>query len=210
MGMLEEQIISRGIKNSAVLNAFKEVDRRLFVPDSCISRAYGDYPLPIGEGQTISQPYIVAYMTEQLTPDIGDIVLEVGTGSGYQAAILSKIVKKVYSVERITSLVKNARENLLKSSINSVEILNGDGYSGWREKSPFDIIIVTAASPKIPPPLIEQLRDDGGRIIIPVDLFPGYQELVLGVKKRGELILRRLLPVRFVPFISDHLLDKKS
>lgn len=203
MDMVDDQIIRRGIKNIAVIEAMRSVKRELFVAENLKNKAYQDSPLPIGWGQTISQPYIVAYMTEELFLKKSDRVLEVGTGSGYQTAILSKVVDKVYSIETISELVEFSRSNLQKAECFNIEIKHGDGYKGWEEKSPFDGIIVTAAAPKIPDPLIEQLSPENGRMIIPVGEEFGYQELVRINRFRDNITIQRLLPVRFVPFVSN-------
>jgi len=202
--MVKEQIADRGIEDAEVLRAMRAVPRHFFVPESLQSRAYDDGPLPIGHGQTISQPYIVAYMTEVLKVRKGDIVLEIGTGSGYQAAILSPLVRKVYTLEIIPELAVSAKKRLNHLGFANVEVKEGDGYYGWPEKAPFDSIIVTAAAGHIPPALIKQLKN-GGRMIIPVGGFFMVQNLVLVSKDRqGEIITRNLLPVRFVPLTGGH------
>jgi len=198
--MLEEQIIARGVTDKNVLGAMSRVKRHLFVPENLITSAYGDYPLPIGYGQTISQPYIVAYMTEQIQPKEGMKVLEIGTGCGYQAAVLGEIVKEVYSVEIIEALADSARERLKKLGHNNVHVKYGDGYKGWEEYAPFDAIVITAAPPKIPEKLIDQLKM-GGRMIVPVGSF--RQELCLIEKTPGGINKKTLLPVRFVPMIHS-------
>lgn len=197
--MVRNQIKARGIKQPEVLEAFRQVKRHRFVSDNYINYAYSDSPLPIGYGQTISQPYIVAYMTEAIEPDSNDIVLEIGTGSGYQAAILSKIVKKVYTIEIITELAEQANKRLSELGYVNVEVKNSDGYYGWKEHAPFDAIVVTAAAEYIPPPLIEQLKD-GGKMIIPIGSPFLTQRLMLVEKENGETTTKSLLPVRFVPF----------
>ena len=197
--LVKDQIADRGIADAGVLRAMRAVPRHLFVPEGLQSRAYDDGPLPIGHGQTISQPYIVAYMTEVLKVGKGDTVLEIGTGSGYQAAILSPIAKRVYTMEIIPELAASAKERLRKLGFANVEVKEGDGYHGWPEKAPFDAIIVTAAAGHIPPPLIRQLKN-GGRMVIPVGGFFMVQNLVLVSKDpKGEITTRNLLPVRFVP-----------
>lgn len=196
--MIKNQIQSRGITDKKTLEAIESVPRHLFVPDEYRDRAYDDGPLPIGYGQTISQPYIVAYMTELLNVGPDDIVLEIGTGSGYQAAVLSKIVKKVYTVEIIEELGLAAKERLKTLNYDNVEVKIGDGYYGWEEHAPYDGIIVTAASEHIPPPLIKQLKDNCN-MIIPVGSPFNIQNLML-VKKLGDKITtKNLIPVRFVP-----------
>jgi protein-L-isoaspartate(D-aspartate) O-methyltransferase len=198
--MINLQIRARGVKNDAVLKAMRNVPRHLFVPKSRINEAYDDGPIPIGYGQTISQPFIVAYMTEVIEPEKCKKVLEIGTGSGYQAAILAEIVDSVYTIEIITELYQEAKERLEKLGYKNIRVKNGDGYYGWKEFAPFDAIVVTAAAEFVPPPLIEQLKE-GGKMIIPVG-SPFYtQHLVLIEKKDGKIYSKNLIPVRFVPFI---------
>lgn len=197
--MVSGQIVSRGVKDKNVLSAMLSVPRHLFVPERLVDSAYDDSPLPIGHGQTISQPYIVAYMTEILGLDKDSTVLEIGTGSGYQAAVLSPLVKKVYSVEIIPRLAESARERLKALKYDNVEVRTGDGYFGWARYAPYDAIIVTAAAGHIPAPLISQLKK-GGRMVIPVGGVFMVQNLVLIRKDRdGGLTTKNLLPVRFVP-----------
>ena len=197
--MVKTQIEKRGIKDAATLAALRKTPRHLFVPKSIIDDAYDDRPLPIGYGQTISQPYIVAYMTEIIKPKPDHRVLEIGTGSGYQAAVLSEIVKEVYTIEIVDSLGSQARNRLNNLNYKNVTVKTGDGYYGWKEKSPFDAIVVTAAAEHIPPPLIEQLKE-GGRMIIPVGSPFMVQQLMLVEKKAGKTRTTSLMPVRFVPF----------
>jgi len=197
--MVENQIRNRGINNTAVLNAMKKVPRHLFIPENYRDEAYNDYPLPIGYGQTISQPYIVAYMTEAVRPTSNKKVLEIGTGSGYQAAILAEIVDKVYTIEIVPELAKESAERLKDMGYDNVICKYGDGYQGWPEHAPFDIIVVTAAPEKIPQPLIDQLAESG-RLIIPVGAPGAVQELILMTRKNGKIDTRRLSFVRFVPF----------
>jgi protein-L-isoaspartate(D-aspartate) O-methyltransferase len=197
--MVKTQIMNRGISNPAVLDAMRKVPRHLFVPKEYQDEAYNDYPLPIGYGQTISQPYIVAYMTEVLRPGSRMKALEIGTGSGYQAAILAEIVNKVYTIEIVPELASESAERLKKLGYKNVECKYGDGYQGWKENAPFDLIIVTAAAEIIPQPLIDQLAEDG-RLVIPVGKPSAVQELQLLVKKKGKTEIRRLTFVRFVPF----------
>lgn len=197
--MVKEQIEQRGIRDPATLSSMRKVQRHLFVPDELTEYAYDDRPLPIGYGQTISQPYIVAYMTEIIKPRPDYIVLEIGTGSGYQAAILSGIVKEVYSIEIIDSLGNQARNRLDKLNYKNTHVRLGDGYYGWKDKSPFDAIIVTAAAEHIPPPLIAQLKENG-RMIIPVGSPFMTQQLMLVEKKNGRLRTSSMMPVKFVPF----------
>jgi len=198
--MVNEQIIARGVKDELVLKAMRKVPRHLFVPEKLQDLAYNDFPLPIGEGQTISQPYIVAYMTERLGLKGGEKVLEVGTGSGYQAAILAEIAGEVYTIEIIPSLAKQAERRLKALGYTNVHVRQGDGYLGWPEQAPFDAIIVTAAPDHIPQPLIDQLKV-GGRLILP--LGEEYQELVLVIKTEKGLHKERLIPVRFVPMTGE-------
>lgn len=197
--MVTVQLIDRGIKDPAVLKAMMKVPRHLFVPKEYENFAYDDGPLPIGYGQTISQPYIVALMTEVAKPAPSKKALEVGTGSGYQAAILAEIVEKVYSVEIIPELARESAERLKKLGYDNILVKYGDGYKGWEEYSPFDIIMVTAAAEQIPQPLVSQLAD-GGRLVIPVGAPTAVQELMMLLKKNGKIEIRRLTFVRFVPF----------
>jgi len=200
--MVTKQIENRGIKNKLTLNAMRTVPRHKFVPPNLIDIAYNDRPLPIGYGQTISQPYIVAYMTAAIVPEKEFKVLEIGTGSGYQAAVLSEIVSKVFTIEIITELFNSADERLKNLNYKNVVCKNADGYFGWEEHAPFDAIIVTAASEYIPPPLIEQLKD-GGKMIIPVGSPYLNQTLILVEKEGEDLTTTSLLPVRFVPFTRE-------
>ncbi len=199
MKMVKTQIIARGVSDEATLNAMKKVPRHKFVPSGEVKRAYQDGPLAIGYGQTISQPYIVAYMTEKLDLKSTDKVLEIGTGSGYQAAILSEIVRQVYTVEIIDELGKKAKTKLANLGYSNVHVILGDGYYGYKSQAPYDAIIVTAAAEYIPPPLIQQLRE-GGKMIIPVGTPFTTQYLILVEKKNGKASSKNLLPVRFVPF----------
>jgi protein-L-isoaspartate(D-aspartate) O-methyltransferase len=199
--MVQQQIAWRGIRDTLVLNAMRKVPRHLFVPDYLVAQAYFDSPLPIGEGQTISQPYIVAFMTEALKLQGNERVLEIGTGSGYQAAILAEIVKEVYTIEIVPTLGKRAEELLQKMGYKNVQVIIGDGYRGLPAKSPFDAIIVTAAPDHIPQPLVDQLKA-GGRLIIPVGNLE--QELILIEKKAdGSVTKKSVLPVRFVPMTGE-------
>ncbi|OAG27199.1 protein-L-isoaspartate(D-aspartate) O-methyltransferase [Thermodesulfatator autotrophicus] len=200
--MVQTQIAARGIKDPRVLAAMLKVPRHLFVEEALKDQAYGDYPLPIGEGQTISQPYIVALMTEALELKGPEKVLEVGTGSGYQAAILAELARWVYSIERYSSLARRAKRILESLGYNNVIIKVGDGTKGWPEAAPFDAIIVTAAGPKIPEPLIEQLKD-GGRLVMPVgDEWSQY--LIKVTKKGDQLIKENLGAVRFVKLVGEY------
>jgi protein-L-isoaspartate(D-aspartate) O-methyltransferase len=197
--MVEEQLAAPGrdIRNRRVLDAMAAVPRHEFVPKALWKFAYSDDPLPIGYGQTISQPFIVAFMTEQLDPKPTDRVLEIGTGSGYQAAVLSRLVAEVYTIEIIEPLAKRAEADLKRLGYNNVKVLAGDGYQGWPEHAPFDAIIVTCAPDHIPQPLVGQLRD-GGRMIIPVGPSDN-QQLFLLQKLGTEVEQQAILPVRFVP-----------
>ena len=200
--MVNNQIKARGINDPRVLAAMLKVPRHLFVPLSYRLQSYNDSPLPIGEGQTISQPYIVAFMTEALELKKDDRVLEIGTGSGYQAAILAEIAAEVYTIEVLPELGKRAQKLLNELGFTNIYVSIGDGYKGWPEEAPFDAIIVTCAPENIPPALIEQLKD-GGRMIIPVGPVNGVQNLIKGIKKGKKLKTQDVLPVRFVPMIKD-------
>ena len=181
--------------------ALAKVERHRFVPASQAAAAYRNHPLPIGSGQTISQPYIVALSTDLIAPQAGQRVLEIGTGSGYQAAILAEIVSKVYSIELVPSLGKEAAERLTTLGYANVEVRIGDGYAGWPEQAPFDGIVVTAAAPRVPQALVDQLKP-GGRMVIPVGASHAAQELLLVVKKPdGSVEKKSVLPVRFVPLV---------
>jgi protein-L-isoaspartate(D-aspartate) O-methyltransferase len=196
--MVRSQIESRGVRNARVLEAMRNVPRHLFVDKALEGQAYQDHPLPIGEGQTISQPYIVALMTELLDPQPEQRVLEIGTGSGYQAAVLSPLVKEVYSIEIKEPLYRSATETLGRLGFANVRTRHGDGYFGWPEAQPFDSIIITAAVDHVPPPLLQQLRD-GGRMVLPLGHPFGYQNLVLVTKEGSDYRLEQVLGVIFVP-----------
>ena len=201
--MVAEQLTcpGRDITNARVLTAMGKVPRHEFLPERLRAQAYQDRPLPIGHGQTISQPYIVAFMTEQLEPGPADRVLEIGTGSGYQAAVLAELVAQVYTIEIIKDLAKRAATDLQRLGYTNVQVRAGDGYKGWPEAAPFDAIIVTCAPEKVPQPLIDQLKD-GGRMIIPIG--PMWdQKLVLLRKHGNKLEQRAVLPVRFVPMTGQ-------
>ena len=201
--MVERDIASRGVRDAAVLAAMRRVPRHWFVPANQRRFAYQDRPLPIGEGQTISQPYIVALMTELLELDAGDKVLEIGTGSGYQAAVLAELTDQVFSIEIVESLGKRARQTFDRRGYTSIKTRIGDGYRGWPEEAPFDAIIVTCAPDDVPRPLVDQLAI-GGRMCIPVDSQYGMQELVLLRKKPdGSLDRKSVAPVRFVPMTGE-------
>jgi len=200
LSMVEDQIERRGINNESVLEAMRKVPRHEFVPDHLKKYAYADEPLPIGEDQTISQPYIVAYMTESLRLDADDKVLEIGTGSGYQAAVLAEIVDTVYTIEIVDVLAQRAAMTLERLGYENVLVKRGDGYAGWPEHSPFDAIIITAAPTKIPQPLLDQLKI-GGVMILPLGDYS--QELVLIEKTTKGTEQKTLLPVRFVPMTGE-------
>ncbi len=197
--MVGSQIAARGVTDPATLRAMGTVKRHLFVPEASLADAYDDRPLPIGYGQTISQPFIVAYMTEIIHPQQDNRVLEIGAGSGYQAAILAEIVRNVYTMEVIPELGRAARERLRKLGCRNVEVRIADGYDGWPEQAPFDAIVVTAAAEYIPPPLLKQLKD-GGRMVIPIGSPFLIQMLVLVEKKGSQITTTQLMPVLFVPF----------
>jgi len=200
--MVAEQIERRGVKDPRVLEAMRKVPRHEFVPEAERDEAYDDRPLPIGHGQTISQPYIVALMTESLGLKGTEKVLEVGTGSGYQAAVLSGLAKAVFTIEIVEPLGKQAAEVLQRLGYKNVSVRVGDGYRGWREEAPFDAIIVTCAPDAVPEPLVHQLAE-GGRMIIPVGPEGKAQQLVLLKKKHGKLHQQEILPVRFVPMTGE-------
>jgi protein-L-isoaspartate(D-aspartate) O-methyltransferase len=198
--MVRAQIEARGICDARVLAAMRKVPRHLFVPTEEQVEAYIDYPLAIGHGQTISQPYVVAFMTEALELKPRDRVLEIGTGSGYQAAILAELVSKVYSIEIVEPLAKEAEARLRRMGYSNVQVRAGDGYRGWPDAAPFDAIIVTAAPDHIPQPLVDQLRE-GGRMVLPLGLWD--QELVRLRRTREGILRESLLPVRFVPMTGE-------
>ncbi|UCD06765.1 MAG: protein-L-isoaspartate(D-aspartate) O-methyltransferase [candidate division WOR-3 bacterium] len=194
--MVYNQIRGRGIDDERLLDAMLEVERHRFVPKTLEKLAYADHPLPIGKGQTISQPYVVALMTDELKLKATDRVLEIGTGSGYQAAILSLLVKEVYTIEIIRSLADSAAQRLTSLGYENVHVRYGDGFLGWPEEEPFDAVIITCAPPELPEPLIRQLAE-GGRLIVP--LGDDFQMLTLYKKVAGALEERKITPVRFVP-----------
>ena len=197
--MIKWQIKGRGVTDERVLRAMMKVQRHLFVPRKFREEAYRDTPLPIGYGQTISQPYIVAYMTEAARLEPNDRVLEIGTGSGYQAAVLSEIVREVYTVEILKPLAESAAKRLKQLGYKNVNAKRGDGYKGWPEHAPFDAIIVTAAPPEIPEELIKQLKT-GGKMVVPVGSF--FQEIYLITRTKSGFEKKALMPVRFVPMIK--------
>ena len=200
--MVKTQLIPRGIADPRVLNAFRKVPRHKFLPPALQAVAYDDRALPIGEGQTISQPYMVAVMTEELKLKGDETVLEIGTGSGYQAAILAELCRKVYTIERIESLAKEAEWKVKQEGLTNLEFIVGDGTLGYPTAAPYDAIIVTAACPGIPRPLFEQLKD-GGRLVLPVGDI--YQQILTIVEKKGEEIKTRVsVPCMFVPLIGKH------
>jgi protein-L-isoaspartate(D-aspartate) O-methyltransferase len=198
--MVSGQVQRRGVADRRVLEAMKKVERHLFVPADFQSLAYADRPLPIGYKQTISQPYIVAFMTQAINPETDDRVLEIGTGSGYQAAVLAELVKEVYTIEIVEQLAQSARSLLGHIGYKNIKVKHGDGYKGWREYASFDAVIVTAAPPNIPEELIGQLKT-GGRMIVPVGEY--YQELYLITKTKTGADKQSLLPVRFVPMVRS-------
>jgi len=200
--MVANQIVKKGIRNPTTIKALQKVPRHLFVPPQSINRAYDDSPLPIGYNQTISQPFIVAYMTELAKPAKWKRVLEIGTGSGYQAAVLAEIVDTVYTIEIIPELAREATTRLAKLGYRNIITKTGDGYLGWKEHAPFDVIMVTAADDHIPQPLLDQLAEDG-RLIMPVGPPSSAQQIVLAVKKNGKIERTKLAMVRFVPLLRN-------
>jgi len=201
--MVRDQIAGRGIKNPEVLKAMRETPRELFMPSAVRTLAYEDRPAPIGYGQTISQPYIVAFMTEMLDIKKDHRVLEIGTGSGYQAAILSSVAKEVYTIEIVPRLSKSASETLNRMGYQNVIVREGDGYKGWPEKAPFDRIILTAAPTKLPQALTDQLKP-GGKLLAPIGDRTSAQELILVEKSAdGKITSRPVLPVQFVPMVKS-------
>lgn len=205
--MVERQLKARKITDRRVLEAMGEIPRHLFVSPAFRGEAYGDYPLPIGEGQTISQPYIVALMTQHLDLKSGEKVLEIGTGSGYQAALLAHLTDKVCSIEIRENLAKKAAETLKSLNYSQVQVKWDDGYFGWKEQAPFDAIIVTCAANHVPPPLLAQLKE-GGRLIIPLGSTLYYQTLILITKTKGKPEVKYILDVVFVPMVGE--IEKKE
>ncbi len=199
--MVEEQLRARDVHDRRVLAAMEQVPRHLFVPDDVRDRAYSDHPLPIGEGQTISQPYIVGLMTQLLGVKPGDKILEIGTGSGYQAAVLSRVASEVYTIEIVRPLGEQAEKTLARLGYSNIHTRIGDGYQGWREAAPFNGIIVTAAPPEVPQPLLDQLAV-GGNLVVPVG--DSWQDLKVYTKQKdGSFHQRKVLPVRFVPMTGE-------
>ena len=207
MNMIESDIKGRGVKDKRVLAAMSKIERQRFVDSSFARSAYEDYPLPIGEGQTISQPYVVAWMTEALQLRPTDRVLEIGTGSGYQAAVLAEIVAAVYTIEIRKTLAEKADMLLRRLGYKNIMTKHADGYHGWQEHAPFDAIIVTASANHIPPPLIKQLKE-GGRLIIPLGSTVYFQMLTLSTKKKGELETEQMGSVSFVPMTGQAMKGK--
>jgi len=200
--MVAAQIKARGVRDPRVLKAMRKVERHRFVPPELQKTAYQDHPLPIGEGQTISQPYIVAFMTELLEVGGEDRVLEIGTGSGYQAAVLAELVKEVYTIEIVPSLASSAKQRLRELGHRNIQVKAGDGYLGWPEAAPFDAIMITAAPYHIPQPLLDQLKE-GGRMVVPVGV--GTQMLKKIVKKGGKIVSQDVAPVLFVPMTGEEI-----
>jgi protein-L-isoaspartate(D-aspartate) O-methyltransferase len=200
--MVEKDIKGRGLKDKRVLDVMAKVPRHLFVGEPQRDKVYADHPLPIGEGQTISQPYVVALMTEALKLNPADRVLEIGTGSAYQASILAEIAKEVFTIEIRKPLADMAATRLKNLGYTNVKVKLGDGYFGWEEFAPFDAIMITAAANHIPPPLIKQLKE-GGRLIIPLGSTTFHQTLTLAIKEKGDLTLKQMGAVAFVPMVGE-------
>lgn len=200
--MVENDIKARGIKDKRVLDAMLKVKRHLFVDNAQWDKAYNDHPLPIGEGQTISQPYVVALMSEAVSLKGNERVLEIGTGSGYQAAILAELTKEVFTIEIKRGLFEKAQERLKRLDYKNVQVKHGDGYFGWEAYAPFDVIMVTASANHIPPPLLAQLKE-GGRLIIPLGSTVFYQNLTLVKKEKGKHVIKELGGVAFVPMTGE-------
>jgi len=207
--MVQEQLVRRGIRDEDVLAAMRSVPRHLFVPAGLAPEAYADSPLPIGHGQTISQPYMVALMTELLGVDVRSRVLEIGSGSGYQTAVLAELAGDVYSIERLVPLEEGARVTLARLGYHNTHTVIGDGTQGWREESPFDAILVAAAAPEAPPPLLEQLAD-GGRLVIPLGRPSRDQTLMVYERKGDSFAERRDTRCRFVPLVPDKRRDQDA
>jgi protein-L-isoaspartate(D-aspartate) O-methyltransferase len=206
--MIERDLAPRGIRDQRVLEAMGSIERELFVPEKLSSRAYEDRPLPIGEGQTISQPYMVAFMTEQLHLKNTERLLEIGTGSGYQTAVLGKLAAEVYSIEIIPKLSERAKALLSRLGFDNVHLKVGDGFFGWEERGPFDAILVTASAPKVPEPLWRQLRE-GGRLIMPLGAERQGQALVRVTKSDGKQVVEELSGVVFVPLTGAIRQDQR-
>jgi len=206
--MVKYQVRARGLKDESLLQALLAVPRHLFVPEAYRREAYEDYPLPIGEGQTISQPYIVALMTAVAEIKPGDKVLEIGTGSGYQAAVLSQLTDRVFSIEIRETLAAGAARLLQSLDYKNIKVRWADGYFGWPEEAPFDAILVTCAANHIPPPLFQQLKE-GGRLVIPVGSTVFFQTLTLVRKTGGQPVIKQLLDVRFVPMVGEIEKEKR-
>ncbi|HAR36063.1 MAG TPA: protein-L-isoaspartate O-methyltransferase [Acidobacteria bacterium] len=206
--MVKYQVRARGLKDESLLQALLAVPRHLFVPEPYRREAYEDYPLPIGEGQTISQPYIVALMTAVAEIKPGDKVLEIGTGSGYQAAVLSQLTDRVFSIEIRETLATGAARLLQSLDYKNIKVRWADGYFGWPEEAPFDAILVTCAANHIPPPLFQQLKE-GGRLVIPVGSTVFFQTLTLVRKTGGQPVIKQLLDVRFVPMVGEIEKEKR-
>lgn len=200
--MVRKDIESRGIRDKKVLDAMLKVPRHLFVDKTQTDKAYNDHPLPIGEGQTISQPYVVALMTEAVSLKGGERVLEIGTGSGYQAAVLAEITSEVFTIEIKKGLYETVQDRLKGLGYRNIRVKHGDGYFGWDEHAPFDVIVVTASANHIPPPLLSQLKEDG-RLIIPVGSTVFYQTLTLVKKEKGKFPIKELGSVAFVPMTGQ-------
>lgn len=200
--MIKHNIEGRGIRDKKVLEVMGKIPRHLFVDEHFKGKAYNDHPLPIGEGQTISQPYVVALMTEALKLRPSDRVLEIGTGSGYQAAVLAEIVKEVYTIEIRKGLAEKAEKRLRDMGYKNIKVKYADGYFGWEEYAPFDAIIITASANHIPAPLIRQLKE-GGRLIIPLGSTVYYQTLTIAKKNKGKLELEQITSVAFVPMTGE-------
>lgn len=201
-GMVEKDIRGRGVKDGKVISAMLKVKRHLFVEESRTGQAYNDHPLPIGEGQTISQPYVVALMTEAVRLTGKEKVLEIGTGSGYQAAVLAEIVPRVYTIEIKKGLYEMVTARLNRLGYKNISVRHGDGYFGWEAHAPFDVIMVTASANHIPPPLLAQLQE-GGRLIIPLGSTVFYQNLTLVTKQKGKFVIKELGSVAFVPMTGE-------
>jgi protein-L-isoaspartate(D-aspartate) O-methyltransferase len=209
LAMVEDQVEARGVRDPAILEALRMVPRHLFVPAEFRDEAYADYPLPIGEGQTISQPYIVGLMTETLNLGKKDKVLEIGTGSGYQAAVLARLAGSVLTIEINEKLARRASDTLRDLGFANVRVKHGDGFFGWPEEAPFNAIIITCAVDPVPAPLLDQLAE-GGRLIVPLGDSSSFQKLTLIIKKRGKPVVHEIIDVRFVPMTGEALKKKRA